>query len=258
MAKTFRTVTIFHQLFSVSDMSTYRAILFNLDALTKARVETDQLKIVLPELGQETFPVLGKSLTNDQITQLIRDAVLVYNACMELSIYQGFPAPTVLNVCEQSISRALLRTPTPDEIEEVMKAIAAPFHLRFSKKTLLYLNTLYHSGYILGIVANLPIPLVSITERLKALGILRLFESIIISSDCGFHKPGKKIFKIAIESLECKEQDVVIVGANLDRDIFPLDGINSKKIYFNNRRKQPKLPSGVGSIHSLEELKNIA
>ncbi|NTW48342.1 MAG: HAD hydrolase-like protein [Chlorobiales bacterium] len=258
MAKTFRKVTILHELFSGSDMSTYRAILFNLDSLTKAKVETDQLKIVLPELGQETFPILGKHLTNSQIKLLIQNAVLVYNACMELSIYQGFQAPTVLNVCEQAISKALLRTPSPDEIEEVVKAIAAPFHLNFSKKTLLYLNSLYHSGYILGIVANLPIPLVSITERLKVLGILRLFESIIISSDCGFHKPGKKIFKIAIESLECKEQDVVIVGTNLDRDIFPLDGIDSKKIYFNNHRKLSGLPNGVGSIHSLEELKNIA
>lgn len=239
-------------------MSTYRAILFNLDALTKSRVETDHFNIALPELEQETFPILGKHLSHDEITQLIHNAVIVYNACVELSIYQGFPPPTVLNICEHAISNALSRSPWPEEIEEVVKAIAAQFHLDFSKKTRLYLNALYHSGYILGIVANLPIPLVSITEHLKAMGILRLFETIIISSDCGFHKPGKKIFKIAIESLECKEHDVIIVGTNFDRDILPLDGIASQKIYFNNRRKLTELPEGVRLIRSLDELKNIA
>lgn len=239
-------------------MSHYRAVLFNLDALTKARVETNQLHIALPELAQETFPLLGNHLSHTKITQLIQNAIHVYNACMELAIYQGFPAPTVLNICEQAIAQALLRTPSPDEIEEVLKAIAAPFHIDFSKKTRIYLNALYHSGIILGLVANLPVPLISITERLDDLGVLRLFESIIVSSDCGFHKPEKKIFKIAIESLECKEQDVMVIGSNLDRDISPLDGIASKKIYFNNRKKLTELPTDVLTITSLEELKNIA
>lgn len=238
-------------------MGRYRAIIFSLDTLTKANVEKIQLENHIMDSQHPDFPHLSTHLKPHEIEILFQHIVHIYNACIELTKYQGFPQPNLLGICEKAINQALGRVALPQEISEVVQAFADSFKLEFSKRTQAYIHALYRSGYLLGIVANLPYPLVSISDQLERVGLLRYFESIILSSDSGLQKPSDKIYKMTIESLECTDHEVIIVGSNLERDLLPLHRIHSKKLYFNNRRKLSKHIKGIKAIASLDELRNI-
>ncbi len=238
-------------------MGRYRAIIFSLDTLTKANVERIHLDNHIRESSNSDFPHISSHLKPNEIDTLFQNIAHVYNACMELTKYQGFPQPNLLSICEKAINQALDRVALPQEISEVVHAFAGSFKLEFSKRTRAYIHALYRSGYVLGIVANLPYPLVSISDQLEKVGLLRYFESIILSSDSGLQKPGDKIYKMTIESLECIDQEVIIVGSNLERDLLPLQRIRSKKLYYNNRRKISKHIKGIKPITSFDDLRNI-
>ncbi len=238
-------------------MGRYRAIIFSLDTLTKANVEKINLENHIADSSHPDFPHISSHLRPNDIEDLFQNIVHVYNACMELTKYQGFPQPNLLSICEKAINQSLGRVALPQEIDEVIQAFATSFKIEFSKKTQAYIHALYRSGYILGIVANLPYPLVSITDQLESIGLLGYFESIILSSDSGLQKPGDKIYKMTIESLECMDHEVIIVGSNLERDLLPLQRVRAKKLYFNNRRKLSKHIKGIKPISSFDELRNI-
>ncbi|ACF13291.1 hydrolase (HAD superfamily)-like protein [Chloroherpeton thalassium ATCC 35110] len=238
-------------------MRSYRAILFSLDSLTETKVEGVRIDTVFSEIPENVSTYLSKCLLPDQIVTLLNNVVRVYNACIELATYRQFPAPPLLGIAELAVSQMMMRPAMPEEIQEVVKNVAAPFRIEFSKEVLTFLHVLHRSGFIMGMVGNLPLPLIAISEKLEAAGVLRYFETIILSSDCGMLKPDEKIFKMAIESLDCREKDVLIVSSNLERDLMPLRHINTQKVYFNSRKKLSKTLKGVQSISSIQELRNI-
>ena len=86
-----------------------------------------------------------------------------------------------------------------------------------------------------------------------------LFHGIVISEEIGYSKPGKEIFKFALDIVNHSNKDsALIVGDNLNSDI--LGGINFgiKTCWFNQNRQQ--LPEGIIPdyiINSLFELKKV-
>jgi len=238
-------------------MGSYRAILFSLDSLTKTKVEGVRIDTFFSDVPKNGVDFLSKNLLPNQTIQLLNNVVRVYNACIELATHQQFPAPSLLGIAELAISQTMKRSAMPEEIQEVVRNIAAPFQIEFEHDILTFISVLHRSGYLMGMVGNLPLPLIAISEKLEQAGMLRFFETIILSSDCGMLKPDEKIFKMAIESLDCRESDVLIVSSNLERDLIPLRRIHTQKIYFNSRRKLSTPLKGVQAISSIHELRNI-
>ena len=70
----------------------------------------------------------------------------------------------------------------------------------------------------LGLVSNFTCAQV-VHESMKRLGITQYFNSVIISQECGWRKPHKKIFTEALEKLHVKPEEAVFIGDNPFEDI---------------------------------------
>ena len=75
-----------------------------------------------------------------------------------------------------------------------------------------------HETSKLGLVSNFTYAQV-VHESMRRLGINQFFDSVIISQECGWRKPHKKIFADALEQLEGKAEEAVFIGDNPFEDI---------------------------------------
>ncbi len=106
-----------------------------------------------------------------------------------------------------------------EDLKEVIKINEQYDHLHKFKKDLREtLVKLKDKGYKLGILSNAWTRLTFL--HLDELGIRDLFDSIILSCDCGVRKPSKEIFDISIKQLKVNKEDCVFVGDDHEDDIF--------------------------------------
>lgn len=72
--------------------------------------------------------------------------------------------------------------------------------------------------YKLGVVSNFGhSPTVRIT--LERLGLVKFFDSVVVSADVGWRKPSPRIFQRALKALMVSASESVFVGDELDHDI---------------------------------------
>ena len=80
------------------------------------------------------------------------------------------------------------------------------------------IETLHARGFKLGIISNL-IGEYEIPEWLKADGLDKYFDAVILSPVCGLRKPDPKMYRLGCDALGLKPEECVSVADNLDRDI---------------------------------------
>jgi putative hydrolase of the HAD superfamily len=86
-----------------------------------------------------------------------------------------------------------------------------------SEDTLVTLQTLRERGQKLGVITNGPVKLQQ--QKLDALGITRLFETIVISEAEAVRKPDPAIFARALERCGVVCDEAVFVGDHPEIDI---------------------------------------
>lgn len=236
-------------------MKNRRAILFSLDVLTKSKVEREHLNTSLLAPQPEAFPLLLHALKYERLYTLLNTIVMVFNACVDQALNRKFASPNLFDISERALLNALRREPSMEETMELVCYFETDAHFEFSKRMVMYLDVMQKSGYVLGVVANIPLPLVALSKPFE--GVMSYFWTIVLSSDYGALKPNETLFRSAIESLQCDEKEALIVGSNLERDILPLQNISALKVYYNNRKKLDELPEGVVTVSSLDELRTI-
>jgi putative hydrolase of the HAD superfamily len=75
-----------------------------------------------------------------------------------------------------------------------------------------------HETCKLGLVSNFTCAQV-VHESMKRLGITQYFDAVIISQECGWRKPHRKIFTDSLEQLQVKAAETVFIGDNPFEDI---------------------------------------
>jgi len=78
---------------------------------------------------------------------------------------------------------------------------------------------LVRRGYLLGLISNTTSP----TEGIRVLeshGLAPYFGSIVLSTVCGYRKPGPEIFQHALVQLGISAQEAVYIGDRPDRDVL--------------------------------------
>jgi putative hydrolase of the HAD superfamily len=75
-----------------------------------------------------------------------------------------------------------------------------------------------HETCKLGLVSNFTCAQV-VHESMERLGITHYFNSIIVSQECGWRKPHRKIFTDSLEQLQVKAAEAVFIGDNPFEDI---------------------------------------
>jgi len=74
----------------------------------------------------------------------------------------------------------------------------------------------------------------NIETVLRDFGIDRFFPNIIESAVVGVRKPDPQIFRLGVESLQMKADEVVVIGDSYDKDINPAKAAGCQTIWLKN------------------------
>ena len=113
------------------------------------------------------------------------------------------------------------------------------------------LEVLRGRGIGLGILSNWD-------SRLKVtlgkLGLLDLFDQLVVSNEVGFEKPHAAIFEEAIEKSGCDPDNILHVGDSLEADILPAVELGLTAIWVKPPGPRGEPPEGVHCCDTLTEL----
>ena len=84
--------------------------------------------------------------------------------------------------------------------------------------------------YNLGIIANQPPAAV---QELSRLGLEGYFRHMTISDVVGYHKPDLRIFRHALNSVDAKASECLMVGDRMDNDVMPAKTVGMKAIWLD-------------------------
>ena len=159
----------------------------------------------------------------------------------------------------------------PEVPEEVLKPIAEELTLLYfeakgrrktDKNIKEVLTTLKKRGYIVGLISNTwSKPLVH--QEILEGGLEGLFDTVVLSSEEGIRKPGKKLFEIGLKGFDIKPENAVYIGDQPNRDIQgPRDAgyalsiiLRTKKLTDKQMEKKEHKPDMI--IESLTELLDL-
>ena len=90
------------------------------------------------------------------------------------------------------------------------------------------LERLRRQGFRLGILSNWDLRLRSTLEQL---GLLELFDELVISSELGWEKPHPEVFREAVKKAACPAESILHVGDSLEADILPVLGQGMRALW---------------------------
>ena len=107
------------------------------------------------------------------------------------------------------------------------------------------LNELHRRGYKLGIISNL-IGETEVYEWLDEDGLLDLFDSVILSPECGLRKPDAEIYRVSARDLGLPCEQIASIADNQGRDVEGAReaGIAYNVLYNSPEKKHPVDPNG--------------
>jgi putative hydrolase of the HAD superfamily len=76
--------------------------------------------------------------------------------------------------------------------------------------------------------------------ELRAVGLDKYFDPVVISGDYGFRKPDPRLFQTALDGIGAEPENVLFVGNDMYRDVFGADNMGMKTVFFlsNQGRQQ--------------------
>jgi putative hydrolase of the HAD superfamily len=84
------------------------------------------------------------------------------------------------------------------------------------------------------------------------------FKEIITSECCGYKKPDKRIFEHALDRIQVRPEECLMIGDNLECDIDGAREAGMDQVFFNPEKTPSKLrPKPTYHIHCLSELQEI-
>jgi putative hydrolase of the HAD superfamily len=90
--------------------------------------------------------------------------------------------------------------------------------------------------------------------KMKNTGIDKYFTKIITSERVGKRKPEPRIFEYALRSIECKAENAIMIGDDLDTDVMGAINSGIPAIWYNHKQK-PISTVTHPVIHHLTDLK---
>lgn len=75
----------------------------------------------------------------------------------------------------------------------------------------------------------------NIDEVLRAYGIRHLFKGIIESAVVGVRKPNPTLFRLGVDALELKSEEVLVVGDSLRKDIEPAESLGCHVLWLKGK-----------------------
>jgi HAD superfamily hydrolase (TIGR01549 family) len=125
------------------------------------------------------------------------------------------------------VSSPTVAAATCEFCEEFMKYVVIDAEAEDTLKTL-------KKTYRLGMISNFAIP-ECVLNLLKAGGIDKLFDVIVISGAVNRRKPHEEIFKSTLKIMDLNPSEAVFVGDTIDADIEGAKAVGMKAVYIERR-----------------------
>ncbi len=92
--------------------------------------------------------------------------------------------------------------------------------------------------------------------ELQSVGLLDVFDPLIISSDLGFRKPDRRIYEAALAKLDLWPEEVIFIGNDMYRDIWGPHQLGIKTVFFKSNQgdHSPQNVEADYIIYRFEEL----
>lgn len=95
-------------------------------------------------------------------------------------------------------------------------------------------------------------------EKLRHCGLDRHIDALVVSEETGVSKPDPRIFEIALERLEVKAADAVMLGDSWAADVVGARAAGIRPIWFNRHRQpRPDPHSAVAEVNALEPVEPV-
>ena len=72
--------------------------------------------------------------------------------------------------------------------------------------------------------------------ELRAVGLLKYFDPIIVSGDYGYRKPDARLFQKALDALQVRPEQALFLGNDLYHDIFGAQQLGMKAIFVSSNQ----------------------
>ncbi len=109
----------------------------------------------------------------------------------------------------------------------------------------------FSQHYKLGIISNFSGNLVKILQEFE---LDSYFTFVLDSYHVGFTKPDPRIFKIALEKCQADSSEIVFIGDNIDRDVFPAKALGINTILISATEANSAADYTLNSVEGLRSV----
>ncbi|MGH2345370.1 MAG: HAD family hydrolase [Chloroflexota bacterium] len=136
------------------------------------------------------------------------------------------------------------------------RALGAETHLLPSNADAL--RTLRDAGFRLGLVSNITLLGEWVREDLDRLGVLDLFDAVVLSSEEGIRKPHPRIYQTALDRLGIEGRSAIFVGDRLREDIAGPQAAGMRAVLTHQFRHEDPGPETVAPDAVIERLVDLS
>jgi len=179
-----------------------KAVIFDLD---QTLVDFVRMKKASCDIAMHSMIDAGLKISHEEGMKTLFELYKVYGMEYQ-TIFQEFLNRTMGGVDNRILAQGILA------YRKVRNAFLIPYP--GVTKTLIELKA---KGIKLAIVSDAP--RLKAWMRLCALGLDDFFDVVITHDDTGMHKPSELPFKAALEKLQLKPEDCIMIGDHPDRDV---------------------------------------
>ena len=150
---------------------------------------------------------IREKVARELVEGVVTHEVIRYEALVQTLEYVGAPSQTIAEQLHRSYIEARFAhtRPYPD-VEPVLKALKR--------------------RYQIGIISNGN----SYPERC---GLPNTFDFTIFAHECGFPKPDRRIFELALSRSGCQPHEVLHVGDSLENDVLGAQNCGLRNVWLN-------------------------
>jgi len=109
---------------------------------------------------------------------------------------------------------------------------------RLEKDAIPCLEALQAANYKMGIISNAGDDR-DVQKLVETFGITSYFDIVLTSAACGYRKPHKKIFELALEYFNIRAEEVAMIGDTLKADIQGANQMGMYSVWITRRVENP-------------------
>lgn len=217
-----------------------RAVIFDLGNTLMYPIASD----LWPEVIKRGNQALMEHLCNLNILTDCDDFLLEFN--QRLRQYYDERDKEMLETSTFLVLKELLVEKGYTNISDTVIRESLDAHYAVTQKnwqledeTIACLSTLQEQNYKLGLLSNAGDhrDVLQLVEKFK---LESYFEFILTSAGCGYRKPHKRIFELALEKVNARAEEVAMVGDTLNADILGANQMGMFSIWITRRTDFPR------------------